>query len=85
MSLEEGRLGVIAVVIENPGQVQAALNSLISEAGEIVVGRMGIPYRQRNLALIAIMVDGSSDQINSLTGRLGSLPGVSVRSALAKK
>ncbi len=83
--MNEKRLGVIGLVVENHGEVQASLNSCISEASEIVVGRMGIPYRERKVAVLALLVDGTSDAINTLTGKLGSLPGVSVRAALAKK
>lgn len=83
--MDERRLGVIGVVIEEPGEVQADLNRCISEASAIVVGRMGIPYRERNVAILALLVDGTTDQVNTLTGKLGGLPGVSVRAALAKK
>ena len=83
--MDERRLGVIGVVLEKPAEVQSALNSYISEAGEIIVGRMGSPYRERNVAVLALLVDGTTDQINTLTGKLGSLPGVNVRAALAKK
>ncbi|MGE5550853.1 MAG: TM1266 family iron-only hydrogenase system putative regulator [Bacteroidota bacterium] len=83
--LEERRLGVIGIVLEKPPEVQAILNEYISEAGEIIVGRMGIPYRERNVAVLALLVDGTTDQINTLTGRLGSLPGVNVRAAVTKK
>ncbi|NLW56127.1 MAG: CopG family transcriptional regulator [Firmicutes bacterium] len=82
--MEAKRIGVIAVVIEDPAAVQATLNQWISEAGSIIVGRIGIPYRERNVALLALLVDGSNDEINALTGRLGTLPGVNVRAALAK-
>lgn len=82
--MEAKRIGVIGIVIEDPPTVQESLNRYISEAGEIVVGRIGIPYRERNVALLALLVDGSNDEINSLTGRLGKLPGVNVRAALAK-
>ena len=83
--MEERRLGVIGVVIEKPSAVQAALNRYISEASEFIVGRMGIPYRERNVAVLALLVDGTTDQINTLTGKLGALPGVNVRAAVAKK
>ncbi|MGQ9778421.1 MAG: TM1266 family iron-only hydrogenase system putative regulator [Bacillota bacterium] len=80
----EKRIGVIGVVVENPGAVQERLNRCISAAKEIVIGRMGIPYRERNVAVLALLVDGTTDEINSLTGQLGALPGVSVRVALSK-
>lgn len=81
----EKRLGVIAVILENPAEVQAKVNGLISEAGEIVVGRMGIPKRERNLGVLALIVDGTENEINALTGKLGNIQGVSARATLARK
>ncbi|MCR4426118.1 MAG: iron-only hydrogenase system regulator [Firmicutes bacterium] len=79
------RVGVIGVVVENPKAVQQRLNDFISQAGDIIIGRMGIPQREQNVAVIALLVDGTTDDINTLTGQLGSLPGVSVRAALTRK
>lgn len=81
---QEKRLGVIAIVVEDPRAVHNSLNDLISDASELVVGRMGIPYRERNAAVIALAVDATEDQINSLTGKLGKLPGVNARAAMTK-
>lgn len=81
----EKRLGVIAIILERPQEVQELVNSLISEFNRIVVGRMGIPYRERQVGVIALIVDGAEDEINTLTGRLGSITGVSARATMAKK
>ena len=59
-------------------------SSYISQFSDIVIGRLGVPYRARNVGVLAILVDGTTDEINTLTGLLGSLPGVKVRAALAK-
>ena len=83
--IAEKRLGVIAVVIDNPTDVQATVNSLISAFNEIVVGRMGIPYRERKVAVLSLIVDGTESEINSLSGKLGSIPGVTVKVAIAKR
>jgi putative iron-only hydrogenase system regulator len=82
---QEKRLAVIAVILENPPEVQAKVNNVISDAGDIVIGRMGIPDRTRHLATIAMIVEGAEDVINTLTGRLGNIPGVSARATMAKK
>jgi len=82
--MDDKRVGVIGIVIEDPQDVQEKLNHYISEAGEIIIGRIGIPYRPRNVAVLAVLVDGTNDKINALTGQLGSLPGVKVRAALSK-
>lgn len=81
----EKRLAVIAITIEAPSSVQGQINTLISNFGSIVVGRMGIPYHERNVAVLALIVDGREDEINSLTGQLGGFPGVAVRVAMTKK
>lgn len=81
----EKRLGVIAIILERPQEIQERVNGLISEFNRIVVGRMGIPYRERQVGVIALIVDGAEDEINTLTGRLGSITGVSARATMAKK
>ncbi|NLN06387.1 MAG: CopG family transcriptional regulator [Firmicutes bacterium] len=80
----ETRLGVVGIVIENMDAVPA-VNKILSAHKDIIVGRMGIPYRERQVSVISLIVDGSTDAIGSLTGQLGALPGVSVKSALTKK
>lgn len=81
----EKRLGVIAVIIEDPQEIQAKVNELISASGRIVIGRMGIPHWERNIATLALIVEGTENEINTLTGGLGNLPGVSARAIMAKK
>jgi putative iron-only hydrogenase system regulator len=81
----EQRLGVVAVFIENRLEAAPKVNQVLSDFAPIVVGRMGIPYRERNMSVVAIIVDGTNDDIGGLTGRLGAIPGVSVKSALKKK
>ena len=80
----ERRIGVIGIVVENRKEVSDKLNKILSEHGEIIVGRMGIPYRERGLCVISLIVDGTTDEIGALTGKLGALNGVKVKSALTK-
>ncbi len=80
----ERRIGVIGIVIENREEVSDKLNKILSDHGDIIVGRMGIPYKERGLCVISLIVDGTTDEIGALTGKLGSLPGVKVKSALTK-
>jgi len=81
----EHRLGVVAVFIENRLETAPRVNQVLSEHGDIIVGRMGIPYRERNLSVLAVIVDGTNDEIGAMTGKLGAIPGVSVKSALRRK
>ncbi|HHW25942.1 MAG TPA: CopG family transcriptional regulator [Firmicutes bacterium] len=76
------RVGVVAIVIQDREHAAPKVNQLLSEYGDIVVGRMGIPYRDRGVSVIALIVDGDTDVLGALTGKLGGIPGVRVRSAL---
>ncbi len=82
--MEEKRIAVIAIVVDDP-ETSAEVNSVLHGYNEIIIGRMGIPYRERGISLISIAVDASPDKISSLTGRLGRISGVSVKTAISKK
>ena len=77
----EQRIAVIGVVLEHREHTAQQVNEILSDYGHLVVGRMGIPYRERDLSVISLIVDGSTDDIGAMTGKLGNLPGVRVRSA----
>jgi putative iron-only hydrogenase system regulator len=79
---DDARIGSVAIVIEDREQAAPVVNRILSEYADIIVGRMGIPYRERNLAVISLIVNGTSDQVGALAGKLGSVPGVHVKSAL---
>ncbi len=78
------RIGVVGILVEDRDSIES-VNKLLSTHAEIVVGRMGIPYKEKNLSVISIIVDGTNDEIGALTGRLGRLQGVIVKSALTQK
>lgn len=61
------------------------INSILSEHSDIIVGRMGIPYRGRNISVISLIIEGSTDEIGAMTGKLGGLKGVKVKTALVTK
>ncbi|MDD6435448.1 MAG: iron-only hydrogenase system regulator [Clostridiales bacterium] len=77
------QLAVIAIVVEKEESVEA-LNSLLHEFREYVIGRMGIPHKERGISLISLAVDGPVDMINALSGKIGRLPGVSSKTAYSK-
>lgn len=81
----DNRLGVIGIVIEDREAAAARVNGLLSDYGHLIVGRMGIPYRDRDVSVISLIVDGDTDAIGALTGKLGSISGVQVKSALTAK
>ena len=79
----ETRVAVISIIVEDAESV-AALNELLHEYGEYAIGRMGIPYRAKNINIISIAIDAPQDKINTLTGRIGKLHGVSAKAAYSK-
>jgi putative iron-only hydrogenase system regulator len=72
-------------VITDRKNQSAKVNNILSEYAQIIIGRMGIPYREKNLGLIALIIEGSTDEIGAMTGKLGSLKGVQVKTALVSK
>lgn len=79
------RIGVIGIMVESREDASRRINTVLSEYGEIIVGRMGVPYRDRNISIISLIVDGSTDEIGAMTGKLGILAGVKVKTALLTK
>lgn len=76
----ETRLAVMGIVVENPDSVER-LNALLHEYASIVIGRMGMPYRERNISLMSVAVDAPQDVISALSGKIGRLPGINVKTA----
>ncbi|HEU24688.1 MAG: CopG family transcriptional regulator [Mesoaciditoga sp.] len=76
------RLGVVAIVVKNREESYSGVNEILHDYGNIIIGRMGIPYRDRNLSIISVIVDGTTDEIGAMTGKLGKIKDVSVKSML---
>ena len=72
----ETRVAVISIIVSDPGEIEA-LNRLLHEYAEYVIGRMGIPYREKNINIISIAIDAPMNRINALCGALGRLDGIS--------
>jgi putative iron-only hydrogenase system regulator len=81
----ENRIGVIGIVVDEPTLSGEMVNHHISRSSSIIRGRMGLPGTRGDASVIALVVSGTTDEIGALTGRLGSIPGVRVKSALAAK
>ena len=79
----ETRVAVIGIIIENTDSVEA-LNGIVHEYREIILGRMGIPYHKRKINIVSIAVDAPASVINALSGKIGRLPGVTVKTAYAE-
>lgn len=76
------RVAVMSIIIEK-GESAEALNALLHEYGDYIIGRMGIPYRKRGINIISIAIDAPQDSISALSGRIGRLEGVSVKTAFS--
>ena len=76
----ETRVAVMSILVENT-EAAGKINTYLHEYGEYIIGRMGIPYRKRKISIISIALDAPQNTISSLAGKIGSLPGVSVKTA----
>ena len=76
----ETRVAVISIIVENEKVIEE-LNHLLHENGKYIIGRMGIPYREKGINIISIAIDAPQDMISSLSGKIGRLKGVSAKTA----
>lgn len=74
------RVAVMSIIVENPESVEK-LNNILHENGKYIIGRMGIPYREKKINIISIALDAPQDVISAMSGKIGNLPGVSVKTA----
>ncbi len=80
----ETRVAVITVIVEEPDCVPA-INEILHAAAPYIIGRMGIPYREKNISIISVAVDADLNVINNISGKLGRLSGATVKTAYSKK
>lgn len=78
----ENRIAILAVIVENPEAIEQ-LNHLLHEHRDDIIGRMGLPYRQRGINLISVAMDAPQEKISTLSGKIGRLKGVTVKAAYA--
>lgn len=79
------RIGVIAILVEDREHSVPRVNELLTEFGHLIIGRIGIPYRERGVNIISLTVEGTTDDVGQLTGKLGMVPGVRTKSLLLTK
>ncbi len=79
----ETRIAAISIIVQDPEKT-AQLNEIIHEYAKYVIGRMGLPYREKNLHIISLVVDAPLDVINHLSGKLGRIDGITAKAAYAK-
>ncbi len=80
----EKRIAVIGIIVENTDSIEK-LNALLHEFGHVIIGRMGLPYRERNINIVSLAVDAAQNTISELTGKIGKLDGISVKTAYSNK
>ena len=79
----ETRAAILAIIVEDTESAES-LNGILHEYAEYIIGRMGLPYRKKNINIISVVVDAPNDIINTLSGKIGRLNGVSVKAAYSK-
>lgn len=82
--MSEKRLAVVSILVENR-EVSAKVNAVLSDYGEYIVGRLGVPYREKNLSVICVVLDATVESINGLTGKLGMIDGVTAKTLMNKQ
>jgi len=78
------RIGTVTIIIPDRINQSARVNEILSKHADIIIGRMGLPYSLKKISIICLIVNGSTDQLGSLAGQLGSIEGVQVKSVMAK-
>ena len=75
---EDTRIAVAAIIVENHDSVEP-LNKLLHEYAPYIIGRMGIPYKEKGISIISIAIDAPQNIISALTGKIGRLPGITTK------
>ena len=74
------RVAVNSIIVENKNAIER-LNHLLQEESEYIIGRMGVPYREKGVSIISIVIDAPQDRISTLSGKIGRMEGVSAKTA----
>jgi len=79
------RLGFVGIIVHDRKANAPKVNALLTEYGEHIVARTGLPYKEKNCSVITLVVDMTTDEVGALTGKLGAIDGITVKSALSKE
>lgn len=85
MNKDQKRLGFVGIIIEYREKNAAAVNEVLSRYGDLILARTGLPNAKGNASVITLVIDATTDELGVLTGKLGNITGVSVKSGLAKR
>ncbi|MCD7729100.1 MAG: iron-only hydrogenase system regulator [Clostridia bacterium] len=81
--MSENRVAVISIIVEDRSSA-AKVNELLSEFGDYIVGRMGVPYKARGISVLCVIIDAPSEILNTLSGKIGMLKGVTAKTLTNK-
>ena len=81
--MSENRIAVISIIVEDRAQ-SSEINTILSQFGDYVIGRMGIPYKEKSVFIISVAVDAPAEVINTITGKIGQLSGVTAKTLMSK-
>ena len=85
MNENQKRLGFVGIILENREECSGIVNQILSTHSELILARTGIPNIKGNTSIITLVIDSTTDELGILTGKLGNIHGVSIKSGLAKK
>ena len=81
--VSENRIAVVSILVSDRG-VSEQINSILSDFGDWIIGRMGIPYREKEISILSVVMDAPVEKVNTLTGKIGKMKGVSVKALFGK-
>lgn len=81
--MSENRISVVSIISEGRQSAQS-INDILSSFGDYIVGRMGIPYKERGVSVICVVIDAPAEVVNTVTGKLGMLSGVTAKAVMSK-
>ncbi|HPI93269.1 MAG TPA: iron-only hydrogenase system regulator [Deltaproteobacteria bacterium] len=84
MEEKSKRIGVVSIIIHKRRESAMKVNEILCQYGDCIIGRMGMPFEQKGVHVIALIIHGTTDDIGALTGKVGSLPDVDVKSVLTR-
>ena len=82
--MSESRVVLMGIIVED-AEVASRINGLLHEYGEYIIGRMGLPYREKHMNIISVVLDAPQEKVSALSGKLGMIPGVSSKCLYARK
>ena len=84
MNKNQKRLGFVGIIVEDRKMCSGVVNDVLTQFSDLILARTGLPNVKGNTSIITLVIDATTDELGNLTGKLGNIPGVSVKSGLAK-